>query len=116
MKASDDPVLADLESDSPTPVFTSYTEPKKKGRGSLLALLFLILAGGGFYAAWMYQPGFRELAQPQIDRLLQAVGTPGAPHNAASPPHASTSTPVTTPAPQPAATSSIIRFNCSRST
>jgi len=107
VKASDDPVLADLESDSPTPVFTSYTEPKKKGRGSLLALLFLVLAGGGFYAAWMYQPGFRELAQPQIDRLLQAVGTPGAPHNAASPPHASTSTPVTTPAPQPAATSTL---------
>ena len=107
VKASDDPVLADLESDSPTPVFTSYTEPKKKGRGSLLALLFLVLAGGGFYAAWMYQPGFRELAQPQIDRLLQAVGTPGAPHNAASPPHASTSTPVTTPAPQPAATSAL---------
>ncbi len=74
VKASDDPVLADLESDSPTPVFTSYTD---------------------------------ELAQPQIDRLLQAVGTPGAPHNAASPPHASTSTPVTTPAPQPAATSAL---------
>src|SRR6266852_4382143 len=107
VKPSDDPVLADLESDSPTPVFTSYTEPKKKGRGSLLALLFLILAVGVFYAAWMYQPGFREMAQPQIDRLLQAVGTPGAPHNAASPPHASTSTPVTTPAPQPAATSTL---------
>jgi CheY-like chemotaxis protein len=70
VKVSDDPVLADLESDSPTPVFTSYTEPKKKGRGTLVALLFLGLAGGAFYAAWMYQPGFRETAQPQIDRLL----------------------------------------------
>jgi len=101
VKPSDDPVLADLESDSPTPVFTSYTEPKKKGRGSLAALLFLVLAGGGFYAAWMYQPGFREIAQPQIDRLLQAVGTAPAPHNAASPPHASAPTPVPSPAPQP---------------
>jgi TonB family protein len=102
---SDDPVLADLESDSPTPVFTSYTQPKKKGSGSLVALLLLMLAGGGFYAAWMYQPGFREMAQPQIDRLLQAVGTPPAAHNAASPPTAST--PVTAPAPQPAATSAL---------
>ncbi len=107
VKPSDDPVLADLESDSPTPVFTSYTEPKKKGRGSLLALLFLILAGGGLYAAWMYQPGFRELAQPQIDRLLQAVGTAPAPHNAASPPHASAPTPVPSAAPQPASTTAL---------
>src|SRR5882724_9631661 len=86
VKPSDDPVLADLESDSPTPVFTSYTEPKKKGSGSLVALLVLMLAGGGFYAAWMYQPGFREMAQPEIDRLLQAVGTPRVPDNAATSP------------------------------
>jgi protein TonB len=103
-QASDDPVLADLESDSPTPVFTSYTEPKKKGSGSLVALLVLMLAGGGFYAAWMYQPGFREMAQPEIDRLLQAVGTPRVPDNAATSPQASTPT---TPAPQPAATSAL---------
>ena len=107
VKASDDPVLADLESDSPTPVFSSYTEPKKKGRGSLVALLLLILAGGGFYAAWMYQPGFRELAQPQIDRLLRAIGTSGTTHNAATPPQASTPTPVTSPVPQPASTTAL---------
>src|SRR5882672_6919344 len=99
-KVSDDPVLADLESDSPTPVFTSYAQPKKKSRSPLVALLLLVLAGGGFYAAWMYQPGFREMAQPQIGRLLRAVGTSPAPHNAGSPQHASA--PVTSPTPQPA--------------
>jgi protein TonB len=106
VKPSDDPVLADLESDSPTPVFTSYTEPKKKGRAPLV-LLFFALAGGGFYAAWMYQPGFREIAQPQIDRLLQAVGTAPAPHNAVSPPHVSAPTPVPSAAPQPASTTAL---------
>jgi hypothetical protein len=34
----------------------------------------LTLAGGGFYGAWMYQPGFRAIAQPQIDRVLAADG------------------------------------------
>jgi protein TonB len=99
-QASDDPVLADLESDLPTPVFSSYAQPEKKGHGPL-ALLLLVLAGGGFYAAWMYQPGFREIAQPQIDRLLEAVGTPQAPQKAAPPRQAAT--PVSVPAPQPVA-------------
>ena len=100
-QASDDPILADLESDLPTPVFTSYTHPKKKGSGSLVALLVVMLAGGGFYAAWMYQPGFREMVQPQLDRLLQAIGTPGTPHHDAKPPQVSTPAPV--PASAPAA-------------
>lgn len=97
---SDDPVLADLDSDSPTPVFTSYVEPKskKKTSGSLVALLLLMLAGGGLYAAWMYQSGFREAAQPLIDRLVGMVenlrGTP----QTASPQLAPTSVPVK-PAP-----------------
>jgi periplasmic protein TonB len=34
----------------------------------------LVLAGGGFYAVWTYQPGFRDLAQPQIDRVLAFAG------------------------------------------
>ncbi|MBI3477570.1 MAG: TonB family protein [Acidobacteria bacterium] len=74
-KPSDDPILADLESDSPTaPVFSSYpAEPEKKGRGSLYALLILMLLGGGLYAAWMYQPGFREFAQPQIDKVVEMI-------------------------------------------
>jgi protein TonB len=101
-KASDDPILADLESDSPTPVFTSYPEPQKKKRGPLVAVLLLVLAGGGLYAAWMYQPGFREAAQPQINRLMEMVrdlrGTP----QTASPQPAPTPVPPK-PAPQAAA-------------
>src|SRR5208282_5289316 len=27
-----------------------------------------------FYAAWIYEPGFREIAQPQIDRVLALAG------------------------------------------
>jgi TonB family protein len=77
-KLSDDPVLADLEKGdvepSPAPVFSSYEAAQPKSRGPLVALLILAMVGGGFYAAWMYQPGFRELVQPQIDRVLALVG------------------------------------------
>jgi TonB family protein len=101
-KPSDDPVLAELErteqeeseraeakpensvlakktSDEPAaksdaPVFSSYQQSRQKPRGALVAVLMLALAGGGFYAAWMYQPGFRALAQPQIDRVLDLAG------------------------------------------
>ncbi|MBI3644377.1 MAG: TonB family protein [Acidobacteriales bacterium] len=102
LKPSDDPVLADLEAetDLPTPVFSSYREPQNKnGRGSLVALLLLMLAGGGFYAAWMYQPGFREMAQPQIDRVLALVGMSGPSQNTA-PPRQVPSPPATTSATQ----------------
>jgi TonB family protein len=105
LKASDDPVLADLESDEPTPVFNSYVEPKKKARGPLVALLLLVLAGGGLYAAWMYQPGFREFARPQIDRLMGKVEGLLAPKPVASAQPTPTPT-VNTSAPQPAPVSS----------
>lgn len=74
VKASDDPVLADLESEHPTPVFTSYVEPRKRktSRG-LISLLVLVLGGAGLYAAWMYQPGFREVAQPLLTQLMERV-------------------------------------------
>ncbi len=107
VKPSDDPVLADLESDLPTPVFSSYAQPKKKGHGTLVALLLLVMAGGGFYAAWMYQPGFREIAQPQIDRLMATLGMPQAPQQAASPRPASAPVSVKAPAPQPVAPSAL---------
>jgi periplasmic protein TonB len=104
-KASDDPVLADLESDLPTPVFSSYVEPKKKVRGSMVALLLLVLAGGGFYAAWMYQPGFRQIAQPQVDRLIGMIGGLITPQQTASPRPAPAPTPVkATPQPAPPTT------------
>ncbi len=68
-KASDEPAAK-----SESPVFSSYRQSRQKPRGALVAVLVLTLAGGGFYAAWMYQPGFRTLAQPQIDRVLDLAG------------------------------------------
>ena len=91
-KPFEDPVLAELEeseikssrpdeavphkhtAESAAPVFSSYQQPQQKKRGPLAALLALVLAGAAFYAAWTYQPGFRALAQPQIDRVLALVG------------------------------------------
>jgi len=97
LKPSDDPVLAELEraeledselkssgrdkaaadqpaAESRAPVFSSYQQGRQKRRGLLVALVMLGLAGGGFYAAWTYQPGFRAIAQPQIDRVLALAG------------------------------------------
>jgi TonB family protein len=47
---------------------------QRKTRGSIIALLVLILVMCGFYAAWMFQPGFQAIAQPEIDRVLAMVG------------------------------------------
>src|SRR6202171_4251137 len=102
LKPSDDPVLAELErteleesqlessileNSGPrkaaplqpvakpgAPAFPSYRQGRQKRRGPLVALLMLVLAGGGFYAMWTYQPGFRALAQPKIDRVLALAG------------------------------------------
>ncbi len=87
---------AKLEAKSDAPVFSSYPEkPKKEGsRGALVAVFVLILLGAGVYAAWMYQPGFRSLAQPQVDRVLALMGRPVA--------HPPVPVPATVkPAPQP---------------
>jgi protein TonB len=106
-KPFEDPVLAELEeselkssrpdkavprqttAESAAPVSSSHQQPQQKKRGPLAALLVLVLAGAAFYAAWTYQPGFRALAQPQIDRVLALVGIasprqspPPAPHPA----------------------------------
>ena len=97
LKPSDDPVLAELEEkeltasqpksagpgkeapDQPAaqslvPAFSSHPPSRQRTRSLLLALLMLALAGGGSYALWTYQPGFRAIAQPQIDRMLALVG------------------------------------------
>ncbi|HSZ62949.1 MAG TPA: TonB family protein [Terriglobales bacterium] len=62
-----------------TPVFASVGAHQQK-RGPLVALMTLAIAGGGLYGAWMYEPGFRAIAQPQIDRVLALAGvaTPAA--------------------------------------
>lgn len=72
-------------SEPPAQKESSPTEasPKKKSEGtqgrktsgSLIAVLVLMLVGAGLYAAWMYEPGFKTLAQPQVDRVLALVGT-----------------------------------------
>ena len=99
-QASDDPVLADLEADLPTPVFSSYAEPKKKARGSLVAVFVLALFGGGGYAAWMYVPEFHEMAKPQVDRLMGMIAGSPQPQTAADRPAPTPA--VKAPAPQTA--------------
>jgi TonB family protein len=86
--------------ESGAPVFSSYPQGRQKTRGALVALLMLTIAGGGFYAAWMYQPGFRAIAQPQIDRVLALAGMALPPAPAASPTKPSAPlAPGTTPSP-----------------
>src|SRR5208282_2655121 len=130
LRPSDDPVLAELEekelassqlkssgpnkatpaqaaAKSGAPAFSSHPQGQHKRR-LLVALLMLALAGGGCYAVWTYQPGFRAIAQPQIERML-ALGGMGLPP-APAPISTKRSTqlpPATTAAPapgQPAAT------------
>jgi periplasmic protein TonB len=116
VKPSDDPVLAELEEselggselgkaavdhsvgESFAPVFSSYPQRPQKKRGPLVALLMLALACGGLYAAWTYQPGFRALAQPQIDRVLALAGMALPPQNV--PPAPSPAKPLAHPANQ----------------
>ena len=94
LKPSDDPVLAELEeselaesqqksagpgkpapeAQSGVPALVSHPPGRQKTRSLLLALLMLALASGGSYALWTYQPGFRAIAQPQIDRMLALAG------------------------------------------
>src|SRR6266849_1353588 len=129
LEPSDDPVLAELErteleesepkssrldkpalgrsaAESGAHAFSSYPSSSqqgpKKGRGLLVALLVLGIASAGFYAAWTYQPGFRALAQPQIDRALALAGTALPPTPAPKPARAAQAAPATalTPAPE----------------
>ncbi|MGC1478264.1 MAG: energy transducer TonB, partial [Terriglobales bacterium] len=104
LKASDQPKAAPPRraAEPAAPVFSSYQQ-KQKPRGSLVALLILVLAAGGFYAAWMYQPGFRDIAQPQIDRVLALAGMA---HPQQSPSPAPAANPVKPPAPPAPATTS----------
>jgi len=130
LKPSDDPVLAELErteleesqlessileNSGPSkaaplqpaakpgaPAFPSSRQGRQKRRGPLVALLMLVLAGGGFYAVWTYQPGFRDLAHPQIDRVLALAGKALPLTSAPNPVKPSTQlAPATTSAPAP---------------
>jgi protein TonB len=93
--APDEPAA---NSDAPLP--SSHRQGRQKTRGSLVALLMLGLAGAGFYATWTYQPGFRAIVQPQIDRVLALVGIALPPTSAPNPAKPSAQqAPATTPAP-----------------
>jgi protein TonB len=87
--------------ESAAPVFSSYPQPQQKKRGPLAALLVLVIAGAAFYAAWMYQPGFRALAQPQIDRVLALVGIASPRQTLPPAPHPAKPSPVAAPSSVP---------------
>ncbi|MGA9793658.1 MAG: TonB family protein [Terriglobales bacterium] len=82
----------------------SYPQGSRKTRGPLIALLMLAVAGGGFYAAWTYQPAFRAvvqpIVQPEIDRVLGLVGIATTPAPSPAKPAARVA-PAPTPAPAP---------------
>jgi protein TonB len=92
---------------SRVPAFSSSRQASSgqgrgKSRGALVALLMLVIAGGGFYALWTYQPGFRDLAQPQIDRILALAGMALPPTPAQNPAKPSNQlAPATTSVPSP---------------
>jgi periplasmic protein TonB len=102
LKASDPPKAAPdrRAAELVAPVFSSYQQ-KQRPRGSLVALLILALAAGAFYAAWTYQPGFREIAQPQIDRVLALAGIARPPQNLPAAPATSPAKPSAPLAPAP---------------
>jgi TonB family protein len=136
MKPSDDPVLAELErteqeekqekekkvaptlvsAQKPVPAQTAtVTHPHRasshpKSQGALVGAMMLVLAVGGFYAAWTYQPEFRAMAQPHVNRLLGLVGIALPPTEAIKPATPATQTTVPeskSPADTNAATTSV---------
>ncbi len=97
------------------PAKLATSSPRRQGslktRGSLVALLMLAIAGGGFYFAWMYQLEFQTIVRPQVDRILALVGTALAQHSGAARPSAQPApaqptppAPVSTAAPDSALT------------
>jgi protein TonB len=114
-QASEPPSETAKASPESSPAKLATSSPRRQGslktRGSLAALLMLAIAGGGFYFAWMYQPGFQTIVRPQIDRILALVGTALAQHSGAARPSAQPApaqptppAPVSTAAPDSALT------------
>ena len=50
------------------------SEQEEKTQSPLIAVLVLLVAVAGLYASWVYEPGFRALAQPLTDRVLEIAG------------------------------------------
>lgn len=102
-KLSSEPVppAADPTSKHPdAPIFSSY-QGQKKPSSAFVALMALVIAAGGLYGAWMYEPGFRSLAQPQIDRVAALAGM-ALPQTHAPQAQKPATQPVPTPVPAPA--------------
>ena len=49
-------------------------KPGRKSHGRLVTLFVLLVACGGFYAAWTYQPGFQTIVKDQVNHLLVLIG------------------------------------------
>ena len=109
-KLSDDSVLADLEREdvapSPAAALSPCEAAPPKRRSHMATVLILALVVGVIYAAWMYQPGFRAMVQPLVNRTLAFAGVapkpkaiaaqPAPAQNSVKPAPASTTTPLTT--------------------
>ncbi len=112
-QVSDDPVLAELDqlaaagkegkpASNPDSQEEDESKPSK-ARGLLLALVALALVASGLYAAWVTQPGFRTLVQPQVEQVLSLIGMA---HPAQTPAPAPVRVkPAAQPVPAPAPTS-----------
>lgn len=91
----------ETKSDAPA-TLQKYAGQQQK-RGPLVALMVLVIAVGGLYGAWMYEPGFRAIAQPQIDRVLALAGMAAPAHAPTAKPSAQSTRAATVPAvPMPA--------------
>jgi hypothetical protein len=82
-------ISPDTHSEEELPASEKKSEAKsekKSGRKSssrLVTLFVLVVACGGFYAAWTYQPGFQTIIKEQVNHLLGLVGmAPQAQHQA----------------------------------
>jgi protein TonB len=102
-KESPKPGKAEKPAAKPSVEAGSSRHGQQKTKGLALAFLMLALAASGFYAAWTYQPAFRVVVQPQVDRVLSLVGMALPPTPSAHPvkPSAAVVTPKTETAALP---------------
>jgi protein TonB len=105
------------QSDDDQPEEERGSVKQARSRGPLAAVLVLLLAAAGLYGAWVYEPGFKEFGQAQIERVESLAGiaqqpqrtvpAPAATRPVAQSPAASTPKPVVPPqSAEPAAASS----------
>ena len=79
---------------------TSEVKSGGKSHGRMITLFVLLVACGGFYAAWTYEPGFQTLVKSQIDHVLVLVGK--APQSQQQTPARTPAKPISqTPKPSP---------------